>query len=98
MSIDGQTDLVTVDAGSNDLTVISGFEGPDAVFSTIASGGVDPDDGVQFGGGDGFEDLVVGNSGDGELALFEGGPRDSPWSPWSRSRTCPTPPTWRSRN
>ncbi len=42
--------------------------------STIASGGVDPDAAFAFASGSGFEDLVVGNAGDGELALFEGGP------------------------
>ncbi len=73
-NFNGQTDLVTVNAGSNDLTLISGFEGPDPVTSTIASGGVDPDAAFAFASGSGFEDLVVGNAGDGELALFEGGP------------------------
>ena len=65
---------MTVNAGSNDLTLISGFGGPNPVTSTIASGGVDPDAAFAFSSGDGFEDLVVGNAGDGELALFEGGP------------------------
>ncbi len=69
----GQTDLVTVNAGSNDLTLISGFGGPDPVTSTIPSGGVDPAAAFAFNSGSGFEDLVVGNAGDGELALFEGG-------------------------
>ena len=73
-NFNGQTDLVTVNAGSNDLTLISGFEGSDPVTSTIASGGVDPDAAFAFADGSGFEDLVVGNAGDGELALFEGGP------------------------
>ena len=70
----GQTDLVTVNAGSNDLTLISGFEGADAATSTLASGGIDPDTAFAFASGSGFEDLVVGNSGDGVLSLFEGGP------------------------
>ena len=73
-NFNGQTDLVTVNAGSNDLTLISGFEGPNPVTSTIASGGVDPDAAFAFSAGSGFEDLVVGNAGDGVLALFEGGP------------------------
>ena len=47
-NFNGQTDLVTVNAGSNDLTLISGFEGSDPVTSTIPSGGVDPDDGVRL--------------------------------------------------
>jgi hypothetical protein len=69
-----QPDLVTIDAGSNDLTVISGFETNDPVFSTIASGGVDPTTAFDFSTSQGFDDLVVGNTGDGALALFEGGP------------------------
>jgi hypothetical protein len=73
-SFNGQTDLVTVNSGSNDLTLISGFEGASPVMSTIASGGVDPTTAFEFGAGGGFEDLVVGNTGDGALALFEGGP------------------------
>ena len=68
------TVVVTVNAGSNDLTVISGVGGPDPVTSTIASGGVDPDAAFAFSSGNGFEDLVVGNAGDGEFDLFQGGP------------------------
>ncbi len=65
--------LVTVNARSNDLTVISGFEGNAPVISTLDSGGVDPTTAFAFDAGNGFDDLVVGNTGDGELALFEGG-------------------------
>jgi hypothetical protein len=73
-NFNGQADLVTVNAGSNDLTLISGFEGPNSVTSTIPSGGVEPDAAFAFSSGSGFEDLVVGNAGDGTLALFAGGP------------------------
>jgi hypothetical protein len=73
-NFDGQTDLITVNAGSNDLTVISGFEGPNPVTSTMTSGGIDPTTAFDFAAASGFEDLVVGNSGDGVLALFAGGP------------------------
>ena len=69
----GTTEVVTVNAGSNDLTVISDFNGPDPLTSTIPSGGVDPDTAFAFNPGGSFEDLVVGNGGDGDLALFEGG-------------------------
>ena len=72
-NFNGQPDLLTVNSGSNDLTLISGFNGPDAVTTTIASGGVDPDAAFAFASSSGFDDLVVGNAGDGELALFEGG-------------------------
>jgi hypothetical protein len=71
-NFNGQTDLVTVNAGSNDLTLISGFGGPDPVTSTIPSGGVDPDAAFEFASDTGFDNLVVGNGGDGVLALFEG--------------------------
>ena len=67
----GQADLVTVNADSNDVTVLSGFEGNQPVVSTISSGGADPLTAFAFPAGDGFDDLVVGNTG-GMLALFEG--------------------------
>jgi hypothetical protein len=41
--------------------------------TTIASGGEDPTTAFAFASSSGFEDLVVGNGGDGVLALFEGG-------------------------
>jgi hypothetical protein len=72
-NFNGTTDLVTVNAGSNDLTLISGFEGTSPVTTTIASGGVDPTTAFAFASGSSFEDLVVGNGGNGVLALFEGG-------------------------
>ena len=72
-NFDGQPDLVTVNAGSNDLTLTSNFEGPDPSTTTISSGGLDPDAAFAFESSSGFDDLVVGNSGDGVLALFEGG-------------------------
>ena len=71
-SFDGKPDLVTVNAGSNDLTLISDFMSADYVTSTISSGGTEPDAAFSFSSGSGFDDLVVGNSGDGVLALFEG--------------------------
>ena len=39
---------------------------------TISSGGTDPAAAFSFSSGSGFDDLVVGNGGDGVLALFEG--------------------------
>ena len=90
-SVNGQTDLVTVNAGSNDLTLISGFGGPNPVTSTIPSGGVDPDAAFAFSSGNGFEDLVVGNAGDGELALFEGGPGGLSLTSDTTEPNLPTP-------
>ena len=65
---------MTVDAGSNDLTVISGFEGSNPVVSTLSSGGLDPTTAFDFSAGDGFEDLVVGNTGDGGWPCSKAGP------------------------
>jgi hypothetical protein len=71
-NFDGRTDLVTINAGSNDLTVISNFMSADSVTTTISSGGTDPVTAFSFSAQSGFDDLVVGNGGDGVLALFEG--------------------------
>jgi hypothetical protein len=71
-TFDGKPDLVTVNAGSNDLTLVSGFMGADPVTTAIASGGTDPVTAFSFSSDSGFDNLVVGNGGDGVLALFEG--------------------------
>jgi large repetitive protein len=63
-------DLVTVNAGSNDLTFFSGF-GPGRA---IASGGSDPVAAVAGDfNHDGLLDLLVANHGDGRIALLLGG-------------------------
>ncbi len=72
-NFDGKPDIVTINAGSNDLTLISGFSGPDPVTSTISTGGLDPVTAFDFSSNSGFDNLVVGNNGDGVFALFEGG-------------------------
>jgi hypothetical protein len=64
------TGIATLNAGSNTITVI----GPTGAEQTLAAGGLHPTTG--FAGdflGNGFTDLVVGNSGDGHLALLLGG-------------------------
>jgi hypothetical protein len=71
-NFDGKPDLVTVNAGSNDLTLISNFTGSDPLTITIPSGGLDPVSAFAFSSTSGFDDLVVANNGDGALALFEG--------------------------
>jgi hypothetical protein len=71
-NFNGQPDLVTLNAGSDDLTIISDFDGASQVTSTISSGGLDPETAFAFSTSSGLEDLVVGNTGDGVLALFAG--------------------------
>ena len=68
-NFDGKPDLVTVNAGSNNLTLISDFIGLDPVTTTISSGGLDPVAAFEFSSGSGFDNLVVANNGDGHLCI-----------------------------
>ena len=72
-NFDGKLDLLTVNSGANDLTLISDFMGWSPVTSTISSGGIDPVAAFEFSSGSGFDNLVVANNGDGTFALLEGG-------------------------
>ena len=71
-NFDGRPGLLTVNSGSNDLTLISDFMGASPVTSTIGSGGLDPVAALMFPG-NGFDNLIVANNNDGHLALLEGG-------------------------
>jgi parallel beta-helix repeat protein len=90
-NFDGNPDLLTVNAGSNDVTLISNFMSADATTTTIASGGTDPATAFAFSASSGFEDLVVGNGGDGALALFEGGPQGLSLSSTEFNPDLPSP-------
>jgi hypothetical protein len=66
--------LATLNAGSDDGTMISNLDAASPVTQTFATGGDSPTSG--FAGdftGNGLTDLVVGNNGDGHLALLLGG-------------------------
>src|SRR5262249_30481364 len=66
--------LATLNAGSNDGTLITGLASGSPTSQTFATGGQQPTTG--FAGdftGNGFTDLVVGNTGDGHLGLLLGG-------------------------
>ena len=67
----GDLDLLAVDAGSNDLTLIRDFQG-EGVTQTISSGGIDPVAAVAIDD-NGSLDLLVANEGDGAIALFLSG-------------------------
>jgi hypothetical protein len=90
-NFDGRPDLVTLNAGSNDLTLISDFASPDSTISRILSQGVDPETGFSFPSGDGFDSLVVGNTGDGVLALFLGGSGGLSFSTTMTESDVPSP-------
>jgi hypothetical protein len=68
-----QLDLVTVNSGSDNLTLIDGILTSNPTTQTISSGGAMPDAAIAFPTGNGMMDLVVANSGDGRLALLQAG-------------------------
>jgi hypothetical protein len=72
----GQLDLVTLDTGSNDLSLVRDLNGGNTFATSISSGGEFPIAAVAgaFGpaGGNGT-DLLVANNGDGRFALFLSG-------------------------
>ena len=95
-NFDGKPDLVTVNAGSNDLTLISDFMGSHPVTTTISSGGLDPVAAFEFSSGSGFDNLVVANNGDGTFALLEGGPDGLNLTSTETEPGLLTRPTWPS--
>ena len=68
---DGRPGLLTVNSGSNDLTLITDFTGS-SPSRTFASGGLDPVAALMFHSGNGFDNLIVANNGDGHVALLKG--------------------------
>ena len=73
VNFDGSPGLLTVNSGSNDLTLYSDFTGASPVRSTISSGGLDPVAAFVFRSSDGFDNVIVADNGDGHLALLKGG-------------------------
>ena len=69
-------EILTVNRGANDVTVISGFTGLTPVFDTFPTGGIEPVTAfaVEFPG-QALESLVVANEGNGLITLL-GGRRD----------------------
>jgi hypothetical protein len=67
-------DLVTVNSGSNDVTLISGLGTASPITESISSGGVDPTAAFAVDlQGNGQDSLVVANNADGNIALLLGG-------------------------
>src|SRR5262249_34971580 len=84
--------LATLNSGSNDGTLITGLDTASPVRQTFATGGDSPTSG--FAGdftGNGFTDLVVGNNGDGHLALLLGGASGLSLSQTLTSAEAPNP-------
>ena len=69
-----QTDLITINSGSDDITYVAGIYSPRPRVQTISSGGVFPDAAFAVDPNHaGMMDLVVANSGDGHMALLQAG-------------------------
>ena len=84
--------LATLNAGSDDGTLITGLGAGTTQLQTFFTGGVRPTSG--FAGdfsGNGFTDLVVGNNGDGNLALLLGGSDGLSLSQTISSAEAPSP-------
>jgi FG-GAP-like repeat len=84
--------LATLNSGSNNGTLITGLGLANPVTQTFPTGGNSPTAG--FAGeftNDGFTDLVVGNNGDGQLALLIGGPGGLSLSQTFSSAAVPNP-------
>ena len=65
-------DLVTINAGSDDLTFISGVFTAHPTTQTYSSGGLMPDAAIAIDPNhNGVMDLVIANSGDGHVALLQ---------------------------
>jgi hypothetical protein len=84
--------LATLNAGSNNGTLIGNVGSPNPVIQSFPTGGNSPTSG--FAGdftNNGFTDLVVGNNGDGQLALLLGGPSGLSLSQVLSSAEVPNP-------
>jgi FG-GAP-like repeat len=68
-------DIVVLDPGTSEVTLISGLSGGSPTIQQIPSGGLDPVAAVTVQGSNGFDDLVVANNADGAVALLAGGPQ-----------------------
>ena len=66
-------ELVTLDPGTSEVTVISGLSTGTPLLQNFYSGGTDPVAAITVEGSNGFDDLVVANNGDGQVALLAGG-------------------------
>ena len=68
-------DIVALDPGTSDVTLISGLSTGSPTSQNFSSGGLDPVAAIAVSGSNGFDDLVVANNADGRVALLAGGPQ-----------------------
>ncbi len=65
-------DIVTLNPGTDHLTVFSNVASDSFATQTLSTGGLDPVAALAVNGSNGFDDLVVANQGDGTVSLLEG--------------------------
>jgi len=65
-------EIATVNGGSNTVSLVSALGGAAPVTQSVSSGGIDPTAAFLVPGA-AAASLVVGNSGNGSISLFEGG-------------------------
>ena len=68
-------DIVALDPGKSEVTLISGLSTGSPATQDFPSGGLDPVVAFTVTGLNGFDDLVVANNADGRVALLTGGPQ-----------------------
>ena len=84
------TQIAALNGGSNSISLINPSSG--GVTQTIPTGGVLPTSGfARDFNGNGFTDLVVGNTADGRIALFTGGAGGLNLSQSTTSAEVPSP-------
>ncbi|HWE37679.1 MAG TPA: VCBS repeat-containing protein, partial [Isosphaeraceae bacterium] len=71
-NFDGAPGFATVNAGSDDVSVVSDLQGTPA-FASYSTGGTDPEAAFMVPSASEFDSLVVANNGDGVFSLLEGG-------------------------
>jgi hypothetical protein len=87
-------EILTVNAGSNDVTVISDFTGTSAVIQDFPTGGIEPVAALAVElVGQAVESLVVANSGDGLFTLLGDPAGLDLETTTTRTRTKPLRPT-----
>src|SRR5262249_19002800 len=85
-------DLVTVNSGSNNVTLISGFGTTSPVIQSFSTGGIDPIAAFAVDlHGDGVNSLVVANNGDGVISLLSPGENGLALSSSLTSVSLPNP-------
>ncbi len=82
--------LATLNAGSNNGTLITGLGSASPQSQTFPTGGDSPTTGFAFTNNR-FTDLVVGNNADGQLSLLTGGPGGLSLSQTLSSAEAPNP-------